>query len=390
MASAASLTVTMHGGKEKTVGGGKDAKTNGIGCAGSQGAPRTGHRDRLVQSEFGITPVAGEGGREARPHVHPQRFMRGREEEYRGKKHIDPHHIRVSDETKREEGRYGKRRVQGWSGGCKDTVFTLLGGGGDLTPPEPNRVRPLNVHTSTSMQVAEARLMEITKNPLYSEAAREVLRHAGNPVIAWEEERLSRRIAAVEYAKGSRARCAALQEHDKAVDLGTPGETIQMQVPFAFDKSAPRPDNIPEHRSVHYRNAESNPLPEKPTGRCGGADKHRRLRDNVLLSQNEYPDPPAVGVRVVPHISIRPGSSQQRSMACIDEEMLCRSKGRCHYSANQRMPDFIFGHPPPPETPHKTLRSITEERWKKEETRAAERRTGRAMTHQSHKVTSLW
>ncbi|RNF19014.1 uncharacterized protein Tco025E_04261 [Trypanosoma conorhini] len=356
----------------------------------TSGDRRRGSRTSWCSRSLGSRRRRGWAGVRPGPTCIRGVFLRGKEEEYRGKKHIDPHHIGLSDETKREEGRYGKRRVQGFSGGCKDTVFSLLGGSDNGAPPEPNRVKPLSKHSSTSVQVAEARVLDIARNPSYAEAAREVLRHAGNPSIVREEERLSRRIAAVEYAKGSRARCAALQEQHKAVDLGTPGDKIQVQVPFALDQSAPRPDNVPEHRGVHYRNAESSPQPEKPARRCGGAAQHRGLRDHVQLSQNEYPDPPAVGVRTVPRISTRPSSSQQRSSACLDEEMLRRSRARCHQSASQRMPDFIFGRPPPPEAPHKTLRGITEERWKKEETRAAERRTGRAMTHQSHKVTALW
>ncbi|EAN97263.1 hypothetical protein C3747_14g189 [Trypanosoma cruzi] len=375
---------------EKSVFSETGAKENSTNHASGRRGPRTTCEYKLVHSEFGITPAIGVCGREARPHVHPQRFARGKEEEYRGKKHIDPHYISLSDDAKRQEGRYGKRRVQGVTGAGKDTVSSILAPRESFTTTERRCVKPLNRNTCTSVQIAEARALNIAENPSYREAAQKVLRHAGNSSIVREEERLARRIASVEYAKGSHERCANLKEKKNAMDLGKPGEAIQVHVPFALDDSAPRPDNLTEHRGAHYRNAESKPTPENPPRRSNGAGEHRGLRDNVLLSKNDYPDPPAVGVRVMPRVAVRPSSSQHESKDCFDEDMLRRSRARCHQSANQKMPDFIFGQPPPPKAPQKTLRGITEERWRAEEKRAAERHTGRAMTHQSHKPTALW
>lgn len=353
--------------------------------------PQRAGADCLVQSEHGITPGAGVGADVVnRPHIHPQRYVRGTEIEYRGKKHIDPHHMDLSDDFKREQGRCGKKRVFNASTAKKDSVFNLLAPCKADESPVECGVRQTNKNINTSIQLARARLLEISQNPQYREAARELLRHPWDASIVQKEERLSRRVRAVEYAKGSGERCAKLQEHKKASDLGAPSETMQMRVPFAFDVSTPRPDNAPLSRGCHYRNVESQPAPVNFVSRSRGDALRRALHDNVVLSQNQYPDPPAVGVRATPRASLRRNVLQTQPKMSLEEETLRRSRARCHQSASSRMPDFIFGQPPPLETPRVTLRSATEERWKAEEDRVARRRTGRAMAHVGHQPTALW
>ncbi|ORC93250.1 uncharacterized protein TM35_000011270 [Trypanosoma theileri] len=352
------------------------------GDAGIKNDANVVYSDRLMHSECGITPAYGVEVRESRPHIHPQRFELGKEMQQRGKKHIDPQHMNLSDDAKREEGRYGKRHLQ--VGNNRTTTVEM---GQQTTAPVRRGEGPRSKTISTSMQLSEARLRQIAKDPRYNQAASELLQHRGDPSIVHEEERLSRRVASEKYAQGSSARCAELRDQKRSDDLGSPAVAIKTRVPFALDASTPRADNVTVHRSAYYRNAESKQQ-ERP--RSSGLHSHRQLQDHVELSKNEYPDPPAVGVRVTPRFGHRPATAQTRPATCLDEEALRRAKARCHQSSHSRMPDFIFGAPQPLEAPRPTLRGITEERWKAAEERTAQRRTGRAMAHQSHKRTALW
>ncbi|KAH9598816.1 hypothetical protein LSM04_001915 [Trypanosoma melophagium] len=362
-----------------------EAKNDGY--AGIKNGTDAVYTDRLMHSECGITPAYGVEVRESRPHIHPQRFEVGKEIQQRGKKHIDPHHVNLGDDAKREEGRYGKKHVQ-LGNGLTTTATTAMRQ--QTKVPVRHSVEPRSKTISTSMQLSEARLRQIAKDPRYREAACELLQHRGDPSIVHEEERLSRRVASEKYAQGSKARCAELRNYKRKEELGSPATAIKKKVPFALDASTPRADNVTVHRSSYYRNAESQPqrVQERPCS--SGPYARRHLEDHVELSRNEYPDPPAVGVRVTPRVRHRPATAQTRTATCLDEEALRRAKVRCHQSSNTRMPDFIFGRPQPLEAPRPTLRGITEERWKTAEERTAQRRTGRAMTHQSHKPTALW
>ncbi|KEG15672.1 hypothetical protein DQ04_00011390 [Trypanosoma grayi] len=349
--------------------------------------------NQLMQTEYGITPESNAAARECRPHIHPQRYVRSKEAEYRGKKHIDPHHMNLSDEAKREEGRYGKRHISTVAQGRGQSDFSIsaMGDNNGTAQNRPNS-SPRSKTMNTSVQLAEARVRKLAEDPRYQQAAREVLQHAGSVSIVQEEERLLRRVAAEQYAAGSEARCAELRSYNRPVDLGQPGDAIQAHVPFALDESAPRPDNAQEHRTAHYRNVESKPerQQQQQRRRGGGYDAQRHLRDNIVLSQNDYPDPPAVGVRVVPRVAPRPSSAQKESTECLGNEAALHSRARGAQRPKQGMPDFIFGAPPQLEPQRRTLRGDTEERWKAEEDRAAQRRTGRAMARQSHRPTALW
>ncbi|KAG8346334.1 hypothetical protein TRVL_02839 [Trypanosoma vivax] len=131
--------------------------------------------------------------------------------------------------------------------------------------------------------------------------------------------------------------------------LGQPSSAIQASSPFALDDS---PLQQPRRRML---------------GRSSIAAQHG-MQSRVDFSQNDYPDPPAVGVRVPPRPSMRSAQARPvQTSLCIDEETMRRAKARCPQRAQQQMPGFIFGGSLPPE-----------------------RRTGRTMYAQSHKPTALW
>lgn len=346
-------------------------------------------RDKLVQSEYGITPVSGVVESTHRPHIHPQRYVRGTETQYRGKKHIDPHHMSFSDDAKREAGRCGKRHCRGVPNA--ESVSEILFYNQRKKSPIEQVVKQPSKTISTSVQLSQARLLKIAQDPRYREAANAILRQPPDASIVQKEEHLSRRIASVEYAKGSVTRCAEMQKQQKALDLGAPSEALRSHTPFAFDGSTPRPDNVKLPCGSYYHNAESASVAVDAVPHVrGAAHAQGGPRDNVVLSQNDYPDPPPVGVRVSARVASRPNPSMMQTTKCLDDELMRHAKARCHQRVGQQMPDFIFGQPPPLHAPHATLRSATEKRWRAEDERLARRRTGKAMTHQSHKPTSLW
>nr|CCC93469.1 conserved hypothetical protein [Trypanosoma congolense IL3000] len=115
---------------------------------------------------------------------------------------------------------------------------------------------------------------------------------------------------------------------------------------------------------------ERNPLPQRAVLRRHPTEgMQRNMCDQINFTENDYPDPPPVGVRVPLRHEKRCRTilKPERVSTCFDDDCLRRARARCPQSAQQRMPSFIFG-----------------------EDAEVQRRTGRAIHAKSYKPTSLW
>ncbi|KPI86224.1 hypothetical protein ABL78_4697 [Leptomonas seymouri] len=391
----------------------------------------------LICGPTGLMPSTAHKGIAASGSVLHRRFGTGvragapsETERRQGRHHLDPHHFtNLSDEAKREEGRYGRAHVasERWQQAAayyatkQPSVVQPPGDDANLylksyyyTPLSKaeskafQTKRPVSGSRpdaqSTSFQVAEARLRQLEReHPEYKEEVEKVLREQrGDYEIVKTQKKLARKAAVVDYAKSSDARLKQIEATTKyhgAPDLGSPMPSIEQNVPYALDGSHCRKDTqLTSNSHVRLygeRNRCSSPA-SPPVKACD-----RSLRkgpapyDSVDISQEHYPSPPPVGVRqgiyakpMMVHINER-----HHGQCGEDADTLALKRARAKSGASQsqeRHPDFIFGPGPTLSPPRPTLAQRTEARWKSQEHRTEERRVGKALYPQSHKLTSLW
>lgn len=346
------------------------------------------------------------------------------------RRHLDPHRFtNLTDDAKRAEGRYGRahvveteqrQREAEYYATHQPTVAPLPGADANLfltsynyTPlsredqlpsAQQSRHRATQNSTSTSFQIAEARLRRIQRDhPEYKDLVNSVIdSERGSYSIVPAENKVSRQVAVEEYAKGSGQRMAKIEEETKYHGppcLGSTTPAIENTVPFALDDSRPRDDTVSAPttgmRMYPQRNRTSAPE-DAAIKRC-----RRPLfdgpvpYDTSVASGDAYPPPPKVGVRqglherpTLVHIDER-----RRRLCSEDQDSLAmkRARGRGMAGRYHDQSHFTIGEAPSPakDTPQ-SLRQRTESHWKAKERAAAERRTGRAMLPQSYTSTALW
>ncbi|KAL7696509.1 hypothetical protein N2W54_006893 [Lotmaria passim] len=389
--------------------------------AGSTGLmPRASHNGVAVPGvplhhRVSTGPRAGESSGVQRP---------------RGRRHCDPHHFtNLSDDAKREEGRYGRahvasvqqRRAAAYYATKQPSVaqppgeecnlylksyyYTPLSKADGTLPAPKAPVSDLRHNAqSTSFQLAEARLRRLKReHPEYQAEVDRVLREQhGDYRIVETQEKLTRKAAVAEYAENSHARMQQIKAATKyhgSPNLGSPTPTIERSVPYALDDSLGRKDtqltSTSHVRFFGERNRSSSPT-ETPAKPC---DRHLHEGpapyDSADLSKERYPSPPPFGVQqsfyekpTIVHIDAR---HYQECREDADSLALKRARARSGASQSQeRQPDFIFGAGPTLPQPRPTLAQRTEARWKAQERNTEERRTGKALYPQSYRTTSLW
>ncbi|KPA82010.1 hypothetical protein ABB37_03186 [Leptomonas pyrrhocoris] len=347
-----------------------------------------------------------------------------------GRRHLDPNFFtNLSDDAKREEGRYGRAHVaseqqqqadayystkqssveQPPGEECnlylKSYYYTPLSKADRASPPPKVPVSDVgNGAQSTSFKLAEGRLRRLkAEHPEYEAEVNKVLREEhGDYAIVRSQEKLSRKAAVAEYAKGSDARVkqiAATTKYHGAPNLGSPTPSIERNVPYALDDSRSRQDtqltSNSHVRLFDQRNRRSAPVepPVKPRDRR----EHESPvpYDSADVSKEQYPSPPPIGVRqgiyakpTMVHIDPR---NREQCGEDVDTLNFKRARARSGASQSQESrPDFIFGTGPAPRQPRPTLAQRTESRWKAQERDAEERRTGKAFYPQAYPETSLW
>lgn len=316
-----------------------------------------------------------------------------------GRRHVDPnHHMNLSDEAKRQEGRLGRAHV-------RPPRDSLTARGLEPAAAQPDWARATNRNTATSSQEAERRLRRLAAgrasasaaaaNPqrkaAYEQAARQALDdHHGDPgALVRTEQAIQHRMASDAYASDSAQRQAAvaasLRRRDAGGDYGQPSALgalaarLQAEAPFAMADSTPRADTntsvtggggiraLPTHNSDHF------PITGRPLatlaatpgyeahgrdseGRRLAAEEARRQRnethyeargmradrpyDDEARGGARYPTPPPVGVSVgvyqkPPTRRPSPGHRQAVYARGPDSDSLAADRARARAGAGQ-------------------------------------------------------
>lgn len=342
--------------------------------------------DRLLASPIGYIPDPSHAGlspqrlgigRSSSPNTKPYQGVNSLapEEPVRGRKHVEIEHKSLTDDSKRQGGRIGVRKVA-------QTASKELDQARPSTAPFRDRMRLL-----TAEQQAKKKLERIaeTHSELRPVIADSIAR--GADVVVDMEKKIQKLLLLQEARVTQRAKSPEVSVR-KSADLGT---NSTLSTPFAIEGSKPlEQQHHTTHRKNFHRDTTINdpPAPLRFSKRLDVEKKQGSVPFDTMDSAC-YPEPPAYGAPIRQpqgkgHITYQP------PIVNIDEELQKKATARCHYSGSNSSSSLVFSGGEPDKCTRKSLRQEQEVKCKGIEERNLFSRKGKFISEEKHRPTALW
>lgn len=284
----------------------------------------------------------------------------------RGRKHIDMVHQLPTEQAKRAAGKIGKKKVPNPPTGKEEVL--KIGSAKSLLTAEQKAVNSLK-------RMAHSDPTAITAEDVKSAEL------AGGSAAVKMEKTAMRRIVLARAAEQSKLRLIETNEAIKR--RAPPSSASKLKGPIVADGTVAEKSSHTARKMVQQPKSDD----QRHLGKMINVALRGELNEapyDTAFTSGPYPPLQPVGVAV---------TERRRAKGFVgvpdrgnDLDTIAAEKAKRKAPRDGGMPDFLFGHPPPPAVKASPLRAAQERRSKEQQ----DQKIGRAADPSRYKPTTLW